>query len=459
VAVMLERFPNLTPAQVVSLLLQNAEDLGVTGADSLYGRGVVDLTAAMQPAGGLRVAGGASGQSVDGARLSISEPLNGNLAAALSDIPVQDAYNRTYLANLSGSATRQSEAWGVAPVLEARAVEFLTTEQSLGDGTSLSVGFTDDTMGANSGSIGLHDERKRGQYASLSQSFGAMGTFSFGQNLNSRQAGLDDTPQTALLSPLSRGAETPFFSFVQEGTQAAWRGHLDTAWSWRAGYASGTPAGADDRTLGMSIDDNTLFYADATYHTQDGHAVGVTSGSLSERQALLGTRGTGGLGLSDQTDTTYASVHGQATLGEGWTLHGRYTVATSRADAVAGSAFSGIDTLTSNSWHVSLWKNDLIHQGDGFFASLSQPLQVDSGIAYSNTLSSFDSAGLPQTNQTPVSLAREGAIHDMEIGYALPLSKNTQLSAQGWWRFDEASSASSRTQDAYVMRYQWRFPK
>ncbi|MCG8473733.1 MAG: S8 family serine peptidase [Desulfobacterales bacterium] len=43
------KFPNMTPADVANLLLNTARDLGATGTDAVYGRGMVDLSNALSP--------------------------------------------------------------------------------------------------------------------------------------------------------------------------------------------------------------------------------------------------------------------------------------------------------------------------------------------------------------------------------------------------------------------------
>lgn len=53
VALVMDGFPGLTPAQVVDLLLTTADDLGAPGTDSVYGRGRLNIGRAFQPVGPL----------------------------------------------------------------------------------------------------------------------------------------------------------------------------------------------------------------------------------------------------------------------------------------------------------------------------------------------------------------------------------------------------------------------
>ncbi|RYD87345.1 MAG: peptidase S8, partial [Sphingomonadales bacterium] len=77
VALLAQAFPNLTGTQIVQLLLTTARDAGATGADPVYGRGILDLTRAFQPVGATSLAGSRA-------------PTSANFNAALS-APMGDA--------------------------------------------------------------------------------------------------------------------------------------------------------------------------------------------------------------------------------------------------------------------------------------------------------------------------------------------------------------------------------
>ena len=53
VALLAQAFPNLTGAQIVSILFASARDAGATGVDAVYGQGVLDLTKAFSPLGAI----------------------------------------------------------------------------------------------------------------------------------------------------------------------------------------------------------------------------------------------------------------------------------------------------------------------------------------------------------------------------------------------------------------------
>ena len=57
VALMAQLFPNLSGRQIVDLLFKSADDLGAAGTDSIFGRGRLNITRAMQPIGTVSLAG------------------------------------------------------------------------------------------------------------------------------------------------------------------------------------------------------------------------------------------------------------------------------------------------------------------------------------------------------------------------------------------------------------------
>ncbi|MCS6987398.1 MAG: S8 family serine peptidase [Sphingomonadaceae bacterium] len=121
VALMAQAFPNLTPAQIVDLLLRTADDLGAPGPDPVYGRGFLNIARAFQPQGPTVLA-------VSG--LPVSLAFNGTLGPALGDgeslksalgaVPIADGYGRPYALDV-GATLAPAAAGRLWPVLSAAA--------------------------------------------------------------------------------------------------------------------------------------------------------------------------------------------------------------------------------------------------------------------------------------------------------------------------------------------------
>jgi hypothetical protein len=99
VALLAQSFPNLTGQQIANLLLTTASDMGAAGTDSVYGRGLLNLTKAFAPQGAATLAGSST---------PISLTSNGVLSAAMGDAAGDlkgavflDSYARAYQMDLS----------------------------------------------------------------------------------------------------------------------------------------------------------------------------------------------------------------------------------------------------------------------------------------------------------------------------------------------------------------------
>ena len=100
VALMAQAFPNLTGKQIVEILFDSADDLGVAGIDSVFGHGRLDIGRAFQPAGATALAD---------SKTAVSLSDNGDLPEAAGDAGadhplgavILDGYSRAYVLNLA----------------------------------------------------------------------------------------------------------------------------------------------------------------------------------------------------------------------------------------------------------------------------------------------------------------------------------------------------------------------
>ena len=97
-ALILDAFPNITPAQAVDIILSTADDLGAPGPDVIYGVGALNLERAFAPAGTSSI----SINRVDVPLASISTQADGPFgdwvtnSSAVSGLVFQDSYQRGY---------------------------------------------------------------------------------------------------------------------------------------------------------------------------------------------------------------------------------------------------------------------------------------------------------------------------------------------------------------------------
>lgn len=114
VAVLKHEYPNLTGAEIVDLLLDNATDLGDSGTDEVYGVGLLNLDAATKPSGVLVVAQTDQDNNLDkfdlsSTTISFSSLFNDQIISKQNFIGVVDDYNRVYSHNMKDYANFHEE--------------------------------------------------------------------------------------------------------------------------------------------------------------------------------------------------------------------------------------------------------------------------------------------------------------------------------------------------------------
>jgi subtilisin family serine protease len=140
--------PFLTNKQVVEILLSSATDLGAAGTDAVYGRGLVNLTAALAPLGSqtIATAGSTTGEASGSGQVSGSG-ISGTLGIGLRNSSLArnvmffDAFGRDYTTDLTQSIA--SSAVTLTDVI-SRASFSSQFVSYAGDGYSVS-GFVNDT--------------------------------------------------------------------------------------------------------------------------------------------------------------------------------------------------------------------------------------------------------------------------------------------------------------------------
>jgi subtilisin family serine protease len=129
VALLTEKYPNLTGAQVTEILFKTARDLGAPGVDDVYGHGLLDVERAMQPIGQLKLKSTAQPMQP----IQVSQALASSLAkaASLTQVSIQDEYARDFKVNALATA-QQTQAFGFQnqPLYQLNNLWFSQTPQA-----------------------------------------------------------------------------------------------------------------------------------------------------------------------------------------------------------------------------------------------------------------------------------------------------------------------------------------
>jgi subtilisin family serine protease len=402
-ALLLQAFPNLSPQEIVRILLTTANDLGAPGADATYGYGRLNIGRAFQPIGETALAG-------TGVKASLAD--NGSAPAAAGDAfergtlraIVLDAYQRAFAINLArtlrgGTTGRPLESAMASNVrssafsLGPTAVQLSMSEESVGR----ALGFTARGVGPDDGRAKLLDLSMIGQ---LSRGTSAGVSFSSGSRSLVRRLN-GDGPKGFLVNQdvLSTAG---FVS--RQGKSFALRqvvGPLAINASRESGKLP--EANVGDLSARYRL---TMLGIDRTFGPA---TVFMSVSRLSENKTVLGGR-LGPVFSSVGSSTLFADGHLSAALGDSWSLS---------ASARRGWTKFASGRFTTGGYSLSLDKSGVWQRDDALTVLFSQPLRIDGGGLSLLLPGAYDYSTLsPTYNRTRMNLTPSGREITAEIGYA-----------------------------------------
>lgn len=437
-AVLMSQHPELTPEQIVNLLLNTSTDLGVLGVDPIYGHGLINLAAATAAQGpfSLALGGTMTGPTalLTNSTLTSSTAFGTSAFQALqgTQIGVLDAYTRNFTVTL-GSQIK------LVPVT----LDSMTTLRSFGISRNQQLALDEKTVA--SFSMKASDVKERGDGKGGS----TFDTFSLTRQVNDvvalnvshrdpRSSGLfyQEADRDLLSSQVAAsGNGNPYLDFVMDGY--ANNVTLDTPFGGK--FRALTAMGAPDNDHGQR---NMLAQGEIGFGTaQTG--VSFTSGALIEQDRILGLHGDGAFALGDGTSTLFAGMNGVWQVGEKTalqaSLYGGFTRASGRTD----SLIQGVDSITTSSWRVGVTQKDVFRDEDSVHFNIAQPMRAESGALNVNLPQYRLRDGTIIGQNVSFNLAPTGREIDLEAGYRLALSPVTKLDLAAMYRRDPGHVANT----------------
>ncbi len=121
-AILFQAFPYVETSEILDLLFATADDLGAEGVDEIYGHGMMNLVAALEPSGSLTLATSRStssnkGLALTGSSLSGDSAFVTAISTAASDMVALDAFDRAFTVGAMGMTTAGDDAILSAAVL------------------------------------------------------------------------------------------------------------------------------------------------------------------------------------------------------------------------------------------------------------------------------------------------------------------------------------------------------
>lgn len=458
-ALLFELFPNLSGREVGEILLMTALDLGAAGVDAIFGHGLLDIGAAIQPLGNQMIAS----LSASGATLLTpldmtgmqSSPAFGDAflnMAPLSQVMMLDGFQRSYFIDyrsglgsttpatsnllsqieyrrgfvaLSARPTRFSAlriaahdpGQQIQPIIDALPMAVRTTRRVASPDVAFSLGISDAT--------------------SLSLSRGRSGLRGPGSDFNPAQ-NLNFLSRPFSSSNLVAGTGT--------STSLALRHRMDRDRALSFGMASSRVRPVRGLARSAALQDGSALGAWVAISQQVGPArLDLTGGVISERNMVLGALSGGALALGSGAETLFAEIKGSIALGRGISLSGQYLHGATFVDGVEGSLFSGTSMLRLSEFSVLLVKRGVLAERDLIGFALSQPLRLEAGQTTLNLATSRNyTSGALGFTRSVLSLAPSGREIDMELAYRWADSGSFSIDASLLYQFSPGHTAGAK---------------
>jgi hypothetical protein len=431
-ALLIQLWPTLLPSEVVNIMLTTATDMGDVGVDTVFGHGLLNLGAAILPAGVLEVPltplAGAGGVALDGTALTLGPAFGDALtnSSLLGQAFALDDHDRNYGVNLNDFVTHSSRGFGLEALLGGGAVE--TVDAELPNGMKIAMGVSD---GEETGSMadwsGMAAEDDKAQ-----QLHGMSLEIESGPGVSLR-FGYDVTPEQQMVG-LAASAPARLFwmpgdllgaqhGLVGAGTGISLSRQLDASSILSVGWVD-QKDDTDEWSPDAKIGEVTLA------HRFGNGAIGYAGFStVDEQGGFLGSDAAGGFAVAG-ADTRFYALGGRYPMPAGLELIGNYTLGEADMRAGGSSLLGKWSEIRAEAFGVGLVKNGVLGSDDRIGLLAGQPLRVSSGKATATAPVDYLIDKTVVQGAERVSMTPSGREIDLQIAYDAPLGQASSVS--GW---------------------------
>lgn len=449
-AAILSQNPRLNAQQVSEIILNSADDLGAPGTDEVYGRGKLNTAAALAPQGDLDLPGSSDDGGSSSGALVAGLVIGAGVAAAvivrnkkLKEAVVVDSYDRPYQLDLGELIEVRSDGLSLDRMMMNLRRTTEMAQLNITEQLRMAVWYDrdpaqalypvseyDDQENIDNRSLSLHQGGSRGAYYALNLNLDPRQFFGLAEEIN----------ETTLFD--RRNLTAPYAGFASSANMAL------------AGYK--TAKGVDLKLGVVNMDDNTTYGLESKSVLLEGSIqpheklrLGVQFSGLNEQGSLFGGASAGALSV-DKSETLAAGLTARLKLSEKISLHSiysqGYTLVKDRNRGLL-QQFSGIG---SNSYALGLSGRGLIRKNDRISLTLSSPLHINQGGMTLSVPTEVDFAtGNVLRESERLDLADAKRETDIELGYHLPLARQSGLAAYMIYRNDPNGLADKTARGRY----------
>ncbi|MDC9727465.1 MAG: S8 family serine peptidase [Candidatus Thioglobus sp.] len=424
VAVLRSKWPSKTAAETVTILYDTATDLGATGVDVIYGRGLLNLDNAVYAQGALTVQTASGGSHyLSDSSFSSSSVLGSALSQSL-EIAVYDKYKRDYYFNLN-SAVSTPDPLKISDELKFSDSNF---EIDLEPGMKLS-------SELNKGSIQIQNNYKDIKI-SFSDKQPASKVFAF--NNEARIAGLSDTYSLYSDSHLSQINNAKIINISSTGNTKT---------------SLGVVSGYTDKSSTHSI--NGVNVSVLINPTKDSSLIAQIS-HLEEDDTFLSNYFSGAY-QTGIAKTKSINLIARSKVNDHLVVVAQYNKGRTSVNTLENSVVSNISTIDSSGYSASLVGADVYSKGDTLFATYKQPTRVENGdmiLTTANGLNMDDSISF--VDQT-VSLSPIASEKILTVGYSTDYSKDAAMTVLLNYRDNPNHDATAKSENQMMIKINKKF--
>ncbi|MFQ5534639.1 MAG: S8 family peptidase [Sphingomonadales bacterium] len=383
-AILFQRWPTLTARDVANILFDSATDLGAAGVDDVFGHGLLNLEAALQPLGVSRLA--VQGDSVEPVVTDSAVALGGAFGDAaafrsgLSQVMMLDGFTRDFAIDLSGFVSSRPARASLLD-LAGQKRRWRSAALHLAGTGSMDVAIGEDPwqsaampfMGQAALDIGPERELVLAFSGTFSGQRWAAGT---GRRLTDALGTRSRVMGEAGLQSMTR-AFAPAID-TGAGNYAFADMTLGPTMNLKLGASVARGPGLEDHPVEALRERNALF-ATAVRLVRYGHSshAAVEIGTMVENDAVLGSRAAGGLGLTDRSRTVWATVEGEKQVGRQFGLKASFTASLTDPGQIDNSLLQSLGAIASTSFSLGFTGEGLLRHGDVASITIHQPLHVE----------------------------------------------------------------------------------
>lgn len=445
----LSQNPRLNAQQVAEIILNSADDLGAPGTDEIYGRGKLNIAAALAPQGDIGLAD--SSDDGNSALLIGGLVIGVGVAAAiiirnrsLKEAVVVDSYDRPYQVDLGEMIEVRDDGLTLVEMMKnlRRVTEMAALP--ITDRLQMAVWYDrrpQQELYAVSGGPG-ELETVDNWSMSLQHAVTDNTYYALNLNLDPRQFfGL--TEQAADVALFDRGVLTaPYAGFASNGNT------LITGYQSKQGteLKLGIVHMDDDTDFGVNSQSLLL---EANIQPHHRLRLGLQFSGLDEEGSLFGGSSSGALSVNN-AGTLATGLTARLKINNSWSLHSIYSQGLTWVRERNKGLLQQFTALRSSSYALGLSGRSLISKKDRLSLTVSSPLHIDSGELSLSVPSEIDYAtGAVQRQAERIDLASASRETEIELGYHLPLDRQSGLAAYMLYRSDANGLAEKSTRGRY----------